>query len=110
MTRPNQKRSERETLHALLAALDLRPDQEPEEGEAPDFTMAVAGRRIGIEITMYQSGDTVEDGRGRRQVESEWDRLKAAADAFRRDRPELVDVNVGLMFHGSVPPRRLLGH
>jgi hypothetical protein len=110
MTWPNQKRSERETLHALLAALDLRPDQEPEEGEAPDFTMAVAGRRIGIEITMYQSGDTVEDGRGRRQVESEWDRLKAAADAFRRDRPELVDVNVGLMFHGSVPPRRLLGH
>jgi hypothetical protein len=41
---------------------------------------AIAGARIGVEITMYQSGATVEDGRGRRQVESEWDRLKAAAD------------------------------
>ena len=24
---------------------------------------AVAGRRIGVEITMYHSGDTIEDGR-----------------------------------------------
>jgi hypothetical protein len=106
MTRPDQKQSERETLHAVLSALGLRPDEEPEDGEAPDFTMPIAGRRIGVEITRYQSGATVEDGRGRRQVESEWDRLKAAAAAFRRDRPELADVNVGLMFHASVPPRR----
>jgi len=106
MTRPDQKRSERETLHAVLAALGLHPDEEPEEGEAPDFTMPIAGRWIGVEMTMYQSGATVEDGRGRRQVESEWDRLKAAGDAFRRDRPDLADVNVGLMFRASVPPPR----
>jgi hypothetical protein len=30
MTRPDQKHSERQTLHALLAALDLRPDPNPE--------------------------------------------------------------------------------
>jgi hypothetical protein len=106
MTRPDQKQSERETLHAVLAALGLHPDEEPEEGEAPDFTMPIAGRRIGVEMTMYQSGATVEDGRGRRQVESEWDQLKAAGDAFRRNRPELADVNVGLTFRASVPPRR----
>jgi len=106
MTRPDQKRFERETLHAVLAALGLRPDEEPEEGEAPDFTMPIAGRRIGVEMTMYQSGATVEDGRGRRQVESEWDRLKAAGEAFRRDRPDLADVKVGLMFRASVPPPR----
>ena len=106
MTRAGQKQSERETLHAVLAALGVRPDAEPEEGEAPDFTIAVAGRRIGVEITMYQSGDKLEDGGGRRQVESEWERLKAATDALRRDRPALSDIHVGLMFRASVPPRR----
>jgi hypothetical protein len=54
---------------------------------------------------MYQSGATVDDGRGRRQVESEWDRLKAASDGFRREQPKLADINVGSMFHASVPPR-----
>jgi hypothetical protein len=39
MTRATQKKSERRTLNAVLDALGLRPDQEPEEGEAPDFTV-----------------------------------------------------------------------
>jgi hypothetical protein len=59
MTRPAQKESERRTLDGVIAALGLRPDQEPEDGEAPDFTMRFAGRLIGIEITAYRSGDTV---------------------------------------------------
>jgi hypothetical protein len=53
MTRTDQKQAERRTLDAILGALGLRPDQEPEAGEAPDFTMPVSGRRIGVEITMY---------------------------------------------------------
>jgi hypothetical protein len=106
MTRANQKQSERQTLDAVLAALGLCPDQEPDEGEAPDFTMLVSGRTVGVEITMFQSGATVEGGRDRRQVESEWDILKRASDTFRSERPELRDINVGLMFIGSVPPRR----
>jgi hypothetical protein len=44
MTRADQKKSERRTLDAVLNALGLCPDQEPQEGEAPDFTMPVSGR------------------------------------------------------------------
>jgi hypothetical protein len=106
MTRPNQKDSERRTLDAILAALDVRPDQEPDEGEAPDFTLLLSGRMIGVEITMYRSGATVEDGTGRRLVENEWELLKAASDRFRSEHSELRDINVGLMFAASVPPRR----
>jgi hypothetical protein len=68
MRRPAQKISERWTLDAVLAALDLRPDQEPEEGEAPDFNACISGKMIGLEITMYRSGATVEDGSELRAV------------------------------------------
>lgn len=106
MTRLNQKEAERRTLNAALAALGLIPDREPAEGETPDFMLLLSGRTIGVEITMYPSGDIVEDGTGRRQVESEWELLKAAADSFRAEHPELRDVNIGLVFAASVPPRR----
>lgn len=106
MTREAQKVIERRTLDVLLASLGLRPDQEPEAGETPDFMVSLAGRLIGVEITMYSSTDTVDGGHRRRQVESEWDKLQAAAKAFCSTRPELRDINVGLMFSGPVPPRR----
>jgi len=106
MTRPNQKDSERRTLHAVLAALGVRPDREPEEGETPDFIVRLSGRTIGVEITMYRSGDAVEDGTGRRQVENEWELLKVASDSFRSNQAEFHDINIGLMFAASVPPRK----
>jgi hypothetical protein len=106
MTREVQKTIERQTLEVVLAALGLRPDQEPEAGETPDFIVSLAGRRIGVEITMYSSSDTVDGGHRRRQVESEWDKLQAAARAHCTTRPELRDINVGLYFRGPVPPRR----
>jgi hypothetical protein len=106
VTRPIQKDSERRTLDAVLAALGLCPDQEPDQSETPDFLVRLSGRTVGIEITMYRSGDTVGDGTGRRQVENEWELLKAAADRIRNACPELRDVNVGLMFAASAPPRR----
>jgi hypothetical protein len=46
-------------------------------------------------------------GSERRQPEAEWARFLSASDAFRSERPELRDVNVGLMLKGPVPPRRL---
>jgi len=55
---------------------------------------------------MYSSDDTVNGEHSRRQVESEWDKLQAAAKAYCATRPELRDINVGLIFSGSVPPRR----
>ena len=106
MTRPEQKSSERQALDAVLAALGLSPDQEPEHGEAPDFTVRVAGRTIGVEVTMYRYGATVDDGTERRSVENEWERLRDAANAFRDQQTDLLDLNVGLMFKGAVPPRR----
>ena len=106
MTRPDQKLSERQTLDAVLAALNLLPDQEPQAGETPDFTVQISGRAVGIEITTYQSGATVDGGTARRKVESEWDLLQRASETFRDARPELRDINVGLMFSGPVPPRR----
>jgi hypothetical protein len=106
MTRPAQKQAERRTLDGVIAALGLHPDHEPEEGEAPDFTMPVSGRTIGVEITMYSSGATVEGGMERRQVESEWEILQRASETFRGQWPELAKINVGLMFRGAVPPRK----
>ena len=107
MTREVQKTSERQTLDVVLQALGLRPDQEPQASETPDFTVSLAGRQIGVEVTMYSSTDTVVGGHHRRQVESEWDKLLAAARAYCWTQPELHDINVGLMFSGPVPPRRL---
>jgi hypothetical protein len=106
MTREVQKTIERQTLEVVLAALGLRPDREPEAGEAPDFVVSLSGHRIGIEITMYSSTDTVDGRLGRRQVESEWDKLRSAAQAFCKTRPDLRDINIILMFSGPVPPRR----
>jgi hypothetical protein len=79
MTRPAKKIAERRTLDAVLAALAMCPDQEPQDGEAPDFTMFVSGRLIGVEITEFSSGDVLEDGNLRRAVESEWERLSSPA-------------------------------
>ncbi len=49
---------------------------------------------------------TVDGGTGRRKVESEWDILQRASETFRSERPELRNINVGLMFSGPVPSRR----
>lgn len=56
---------------------------------------------------MYSSADLVAGGHRRRAVENEWDKLLAAARAYCSTRPDLQDINVGLMFSGPVPPRRL---
>ena len=55
---------------------------------------------------MYRSGDVIENGTGRRQVENEWELLKGAANGFREANPKFRDVGVGLMFAGPVPPER----
>ena len=106
MTTPEQKESERRTLQLLLAALDLRLDREPEGGEKPDFVLGASGRTIGIEITAFQSGTMTDDGVDLRKVEGEWLKFEAASVDFRRARSCLHDLNVGLIFKGSMPPRR----
>jgi hypothetical protein len=58
---------------------------------------------------MYSSGDVVVGDHRRRQVESEWDKLKLASEAFCAARPELRDINVNLISSGAVPPQRQHG-
>jgi hypothetical protein len=107
MTREAKKTSERRTLDAILLALGTQPDRLPEAGEAPDFKISFAGREIGVEVTMFQSGATVEgSAANRRQAEAEWEKLLSAANAYRSAHPELRDINVILGFSGALPPRR----
>jgi hypothetical protein len=106
MTRSVQKTDERAILDLIMVALGERSDREPEPGETPDFLVTIRGRRIGVEITAYDSGEVIEGRHGRRQVESEWDKFKLASDAFRAAEPDLKDVNAILYFSGSVPPHR----
>jgi len=106
MTTADQKDAERRTLRNLLAMLALEPEEEPSGGETPDFVLSVSGRRIGVEITAFQSGDTTADGVELRKVEGEWQKFEAASEEFRQARPYLHELNVGLFFKDSLPPRR----
>jgi hypothetical protein len=105
MTQASQKAVERQTVEMLVSVLALTPDA-VEEGETPDWVLSVSGRTVGVEVTMYQSGSTVAARFGRRQVESEWEILKRAADTLRAAEPDLRDMNIGLMFRDSAPGRR----
>jgi hypothetical protein len=105
MTRRSQKDSERWTLDALLSLLNISPDQ-INEGERPDFMLAVFGQMIGVEVTMYQSGTTVGAGFGQRQAESEWESLQLASRKFRAAQGDISKVNVGLMFNDVAPARK----
>ena len=104
MTRKIKKDAERAALDRIVAALALTPDSEPEVGEAPDFIIQLCGQSIGVEITLPSSGEII-DGAKRRAAESEWERLKAAAEEFWSQHNDLRAVNVGVMFKGRVPPR-----
>jgi hypothetical protein len=104
VTRKNQKVAERAALDALLSALGTVPTK-VEPGETPDFMLSLGESSIGVEMTTFQSNAPMDGKLGRRQVESEWERLKSAIEKFRGTRVELRDLNVGLMFKGAGPPR-----
>jgi hypothetical protein len=107
MTTVDKKISERRTLDAVFGALGMRPDNEPEVGEAPDFMIKVSGCRIGFEVTMYQSGSTVEGSdANRRRAEAESEKLLVAANEYRSTNADIRDINVILTFSGDLPPRR----
>src|SRR5262245_6045699 len=63
-----------------------------------------AGRAVGVEITAFQSGTTTDDGVPLCKAEA-WQQFEAASQAFRRARPHLHDLDVGLFFAASMPPR-----
>ena len=106
MTRKIQKDAERGALDRILAALALTPDSEPEVGGSPDFIIQLRGQSIGVEITLYSSGEIIDGTVNRRAGKSGWDLLKAAAQEFWSQRDDLRAVNVGVTFKGRVPRRR----
>jgi hypothetical protein len=106
VTRKIQKDAERGALDRILAALALTPDSEPEVGGSPDFIIQLRGQSIGVEITLYSSGEIIDGTVNRRAGKSGWDLLKAAAQEFWSQRDDLRAVNVGVTFKGRVPRRR----
>jgi hypothetical protein len=105
MTRPAQKQAERRTLNNVIDALGLRLDSQPQQDETPDFLLCAGGRRIGVEITTYRSGVTVEGGTERRPIESEWERLKQAADVLGTERrPAECQHGFDIQGHGAAAP------
>src|SRR5262249_57733192 len=100
-----QKDAERPDLNRILAALALTPDSEPEAGETPDFIIQLRGQSVGVEITLYRSGEIIDGTVKRRAAESGWDLLKAAAQEFWSQHDDLRAVNVGVTFKGRVPRR-----
>jgi len=105
MTTPDKKEAERRTLSYLLEVLHLEPDADPSGGEAPDFVVLTSGQRIGLEITTFQSGTVTDDWVELRKAEAEWQNFETLSEAFRRERPHLRDLNIGLFFKESMPPR-----
>lgn len=107
MTRPIQKQSERDTLRTLFFVLDMPPEISCEDGEAPDFMVQIDDRTIGIEVTMYQSGQIVAaTGIQKRKVESEWERFNCSSRFFREEQPDLRNICILFRFKDSVPPSK----
>ena len=105
MTRSIQKQNERGTLAELVAATGVQLESCPMEGEAPDFTIQISGRTIGVEVTMYQSGKTIA-GIQKRAVEAEWEELEVSSRQFQNENIELAGIYILFKFKDSVPPRR----
>ena len=109
MTRTSKKQQELDIVLELLHMTGMRLDSEPEESETPDFMVQVAGRAIGIEVTMFQSGDVIKRaGKGalrKRLVESEWERLEACGKVFRKRDAEFRNTYILFRFKSVVPPR-----
>ena len=74
----------------MLTALGVRPDQEPDEGETPDFTLLMSGARRSKTAQAVDKSKTSGNC-------SRWLRM-----AFEASIPNYV----GLMFAASVPPRK----
>jgi hypothetical protein len=105
MTRPSQKEAERRTLDEFLSALGMTPDK-IEEGEKPDFMLTMAGRTVGVEVTMYRSGTTIEGTRvERREMEATWESLQLASREFLAAQPAIGNVSVLFAFNNVVPAR-----
>jgi hypothetical protein len=105
MTRSIQKENERGTLAELVAATGVQLESCPMEGEAPDFTIQISGRTIGVEVTIYQSGKTIA-GIQKRAVEAEWEELEVSSRQFQNENIELAGIYILFRFKDSVPPRR----
>jgi hypothetical protein len=66
--------------------------------ESPDFVVSNRSRRIGVEITEYHQPTYSGHKFSRTQVETEWDRIRAAVVEYRESHTGLEDLSVRLSF------------
>src|SRR5690242_15593001 len=97
MTRPGQKTAERGIAERLLSAIGLTAKINP-NGERPDITLEVPRRKIGLEVTNYQSDKTIDvDGKRKfpqREIEAAWERFESASRSFRLERANFKNIAV----------------
>jgi hypothetical protein len=98
MTRPDQKIEERRQLNALLAILNITPDDIDDKNEKPDFILIYSGKAVGVELTTYRPKTTRPR---RRQIEAEWDVLRHASREFQAAQPDIRNINVRCLITSS---------
>jgi hypothetical protein len=84
-------------LKKFLELLNVAPDSEIIETEAPDFLLQLGGKNIGVELTMFHSNYKNNNGLTRRAIEENWVLLKNAIMKS-VDRNELLKNTSGLLF------------
>ncbi len=105
MTRPRKKQDESEALSELLSATRVELESQPLESETPDFVIRMSGRTIGVEITMYRSGQALA-GIPKRAIEAAWEEFETTSQIFRREHPELASIYILFRFKDAIPPRQ----
>ncbi len=105
MTRSSQKQDERDILDAYLKARGLAGDVR-DGPEPPDFLVKIDGSVVGFEVTEYHQPQGMGSPHSRREVESAWECLRRYVVEFRKNRPELKDLNVLLNFADLRVPSR----
>ena len=101
-----KKNTECSYVHRAFALLSLQPTLFV-CGESPDFVIGFDGKKIGVEVTYFHSSAKGADGRPRRAVEEEWNRLQSQIMSEIDKLPEMNDIFGSLQFHAlDVPTRR----
>jgi hypothetical protein len=107
VTRPEQDQAERWALEQLFQALriDAGDPESWEKAEPPDFWVRVPGiGRVGIELTVYNTGPDPDGERANRRAEGEYQRIEELARQLNDERTVPFSAHVHLRFKKYRPP------
>ena len=99
-----KKDTERFLLEEFLNIQGYEPDW-IRPGEAPDFTVRLGGQTVGVEITEFHAPRTGADGRPRRAIEGDWQRIQQVLRHRRERHPQLKQIDAFLHFKRLEVPR-----